>query len=77
MPTGFDFDLSFRVTSFQFVTEVGGDIIPTKVQGNRLTPDLLKMIQNAKKNKRIWFEDINVKGPDGDRTIAGIGLKIN
>jgi gliding motility-associated protein GldM len=77
MPTGFDFDLKFFVTSFTFTTEVSGDIITTKVMGNRLTPDLLKMIQNAKKNKRIWFEEINVKGPDGDRTIASIGLKIN
>ena len=77
MPTGFDFDLKFVVTSFTFTTEISGDIIPTKVLGNRLTPDILKMIQNAKKNKRIWFEDITVKGPDGDRTIAGIGLKIN
>lgn len=77
MPPWFDFDLKFTVISFTFVTEVSGDIIPTKVQGNRLTPDLLKMIQNAKKNKRIWFEEINVKGPDGERTIAGIGLKIN
>jgi gliding motility-associated protein GldM len=77
MPTGFDFDLKFVVTSFTFTTEISGDIIPTKVQGNRLTPDILKMIQNAKKNKRIWFEEISVKGPDGDRTIAGIGLKIN
>ena len=77
MPTGFDFDLKFFVTSFTFTTEISGDIIPTKVQGNRLTPDILKMIQNAKKNKRIWFEEINVRGPDGDRTIAGIGLKIN
>jgi hypothetical protein len=77
MPPWFDFDLKFTVTSFTFVTEVSGDIIPTKVLGNRLTPDLLKMIQNAKKNKRIWFEEINVKGPDGERTIAGIGLKIN
>jgi gliding motility-associated protein GldM len=77
MPTGFDFDLKFKVTSFSFVTNAGGDIIPTKVQGNRLTPEILKVIQNAKKNTRIWFEEINVQGPDGDRTIAGIGLKIN
>jgi gliding motility-associated protein GldM len=77
MPTGFDFDLKFSVTSFTFVTTVGGDVISTKVQGNRLTPDIIKMIQNAKKNTRIWFEEINVKGPDGDRTIASIGLKIN
>jgi gliding motility-associated protein GldM len=77
MPVGFDFDLKFTVTSFTFVTNVGGDVSTTKTQGNRLTPDIVKMIQNAKKNTRIWFEEINVKGPDGDRTITGFGLKIN
>jgi protein associated with RNAse G/E len=77
MPVGFDFDLKFTVTSFTFVTNVGADVSTTKTQGNRLTPDVVKMIQNAKKNTRIWFEEINVRGPDGDRTIAGFGLKIN
>ncbi|HTX89286.1 MAG TPA: gliding motility protein GldM [Bacteroidales bacterium] len=77
MPVGFDFDLRYVCTSFTFVTEISGDVIPMKVTGNRLTPEILKIIQDAKKNKRIWFEDINVKGPDGERTIAGIGLKIN
>lgn len=77
MPVGFDFDLKYTVTSFTFVSEVSGDIISLKVAGNRLTPEIIKMINDAKKNKRIWFEDINVKGPDGERTIASIGLKIN
>jgi len=35
------------------------------------------MITNAKKNKRLWFENITVKGPDGERSIASINLKIN
>ena len=77
MPVGFDFDLKYVVTSFTYVSEVSGDIISLKVVGNRLTPEIIKMINDAKKNKRVWFEDINVKGPDGDRTIASIGLKIN
>jgi len=77
MPAGFDFDLRYTVTSFTFVTESSGDIFETKVQGNRLTADIVKMITNAKKNKRIWIEDINVKGPDGERTVAAISLKIN
>lgn len=77
MPPGFDFDLKYMVTSYTFVTDVSGDIIETRVTGNRLTPEITKMIQNAKKNKRIWFEDIAVRGPDGDRNIASISLKIN
>jgi gliding motility-associated protein GldM len=77
MPVGFDFNLKFVVTSFTFTTEVSGDIIETKVQGSRLTPEILKMVQNAKKNKRVWFEKINVRGPDGDRSIADFLVKIN
>ncbi|MDP4281215.1 MAG: gliding motility protein GldM [Bacteroidota bacterium] len=77
MPVEFDFDLKYQVTSFTFVTDVAGDIVTTRVQGGRLTPEIVKVIQNAKKNKRVWFEDINVKGPDGDRSIAPILLKIN
>jgi gliding motility-associated protein GldM len=77
MPAGFDFDLKFVVTSFTFVTEVSGDIIERKVQGNRLPQEIVKMVQDGKKNKRIWFDDINAKGPDGDRTIGSISLKVN
>lgn len=77
MPVGFDFDLKYTVISFTFVTESSGDIFETKVQGNRLSPDIVKMITNAKKNKRIWFEDISVRGPDGDRNVASISLKVN
>lgn len=77
MQVGFDFDLKFVVTSYNFVTDITGDIFEVKVQGNRLTPDIVRMITNAKKNKRIWFENITVKGPDGERTIPSINLKIN
>jgi len=77
MQVGFDFDLKYVVVSYNFVTDITGDIYEVKVQGNRLTPDIVRMITNAKKNKRIWFENITVKGPDGERTIASINLKIN
>lgn len=77
MPVGFDFDLKYVVTSYNFVTDITGDITEVKVQGNRLTPEIVRLINVAKKNKRIWFEGINVKGPDGDRTIAPISLKLN
>jgi len=77
MPVGFDFDLKYVVTSYNFVTDITGDIYEVKVQGNRLTPEIVRMITNAKKNKRLWFENITVKGPDGDRTISAINLKIN
>jgi gliding motility-associated protein GldM len=77
MPVGFDFNLNYVVTSFSFGTFLSGDVIQRKVQGNRLTPEIVKIIQEGKKNQRIWFEDINVKGPDGDRTISSVNLKVN
>ncbi|MEI7723675.1 MAG: gliding motility protein GldM [Bacteroidota bacterium] len=77
MPAGFDFNLTYVVTSFTFGTFRSGDVFNVKVQGNRLTPEIVKLIQEGKKNQRIWCEEISVKGPDGDRTIAGINLKVN
>jgi len=77
MPAWFDFDLRFTVISYTFVTDMAGYISEIPVQGNRLTPEITQIIQDAKKNKRIWFEDIAVRGPDGDRNISSISLKIN
>jgi gliding motility-associated protein GldM len=77
MPVGFDFNLTYVVTSFNFGTFLSGDVISRKVQGNRLTPEIVKIIQEGKKNQRIWFEDITVKGPDGERTIPSVNLKVN
>jgi len=77
MPAWFDFDLRYTVISYTFISDNAGYITEIPVQGNRLTPEITRLVQDAKKNKRIWFEDIVVRGPDGDRNISSIGLKIN
>jgi gliding motility-associated protein GldM len=77
MPVGFDFDLKYVVTSYNFVTDITGELYEEKCQGNRLSPNMVRLITNAKKNKRIWLENLTVKGPDGERSISGINLKIN
>jgi len=79
MPPGFDFDLRYQVTSFVFSTSTsageGNDI---KVQGNRLTPEIIKTVNNARRNQRIWFDEIYVKGPDGTRKVnTSLSLKLN
>jgi len=76
---GFDFDLKYSVTSFVFSTSTSaGEGTDMKVQGNRLTPEILKIISNARKNQRIWFDDIYVKGPDGTRKVnTSLSLKLN
>lgn len=79
MPVGFDFNLKFKVTSFKFVAaEASGEITEFKVQGNALNTDIIKIVKNARRNQRIWFEEIKVLGPDGPRDIQGsLGLRIN
>jgi gliding motility-associated protein GldM len=79
MPAGFDFDLRYSVTSFVFSTSsASGEGNDVKVQGNRLTPEILKTINNARKGQRIWFDDVYVKGPDGTRKVnASLSLKLN
>jgi len=77
MPDWFEFDISYNIVSFTFVTYVDGDINSFPIEGNRLTPDILRIIQSSKKNTRIWFEDIVAFGPDGEKAPSDIGLKIN
>jgi len=77
MKEGFDFDLKYVVISYNFVTDITGELYEEKCQGNRLSPNMVRLITNAKKNKRIWLENVTVKGPDGERAISGINLKIN
>jgi gliding motility-associated protein GldM len=77
MPVGFDFSLNFVVTSYNFGTFKSGDVFNMKVQGNALSKEIIQMIKDGKKNQRIWFEGITVKGPDGERTIGSVNLKVN
>ncbi len=79
MPAGFDFDLKYVVTSFTFSTSTAaGEGNDVKVQGNRLTDDIVRQIKNARKGQRIWFDDIYAKGPDGTRKVnTSLSLKLN
>ena len=77
MPVGFDFKLSYKVMSYNFVT-VGADgfAYPIKVTtGNRFTEEILKIIKTAGRNKTFSIEQVTVKGPDV-RNVTGVSLKI-
>ncbi|MEI7499309.1 MAG: gliding motility protein GldM [Bacteroidota bacterium] len=79
MPAGFDFDLRYTVTSFVFSTSTAaGEGSDVKVQGSRLTPEILRTINSARRGQRIWFDDVYVKGPDGSRKVnTSLSLKLN
>ena len=57
-PAGFDFDVTYKITDFVFVTDIDGSIIERHVTGNKLSEDLLAKIKRAKRNNRIWIENI-------------------
>jgi hypothetical protein len=74
---GFDFDLTFIITSYTFLINIKGDILPTPATGNLLTNDMVQKISNASPGTRIYLEDIKAKGPDGTtRLLSPINLKL-
>ena len=73
----FEFDIYFTVTSYTFATLLNGDWIPKNVTGNRFTPEIDKLIRNARPHQKFFFENIVAKGPDGSvRTLNPISLEI-
>jgi gliding motility-associated protein GldM len=74
-PVGFDFDLTYRITQFVFVSDIDGSITERNVQGNRIPDDLLAKIKRAKKNNRIWIENIMAIGPGGEQQLKNISYK--
>jgi gliding motility-associated protein GldM len=74
-PVGFDFDLAYRITSFVFVSDIDGSIVEKNIQGNRVPDDLLAKIKRAKKNNRIWIENIMAVGPGGEQQLKNISYK--
>lgn len=74
----FEFDMNFTISSFTMSISVpGGDIQDDRSTSNRLTPNMIQMLQRARRGQRVWFENITAKGPDGStRQLATIALRI-
>jgi len=73
----FNFDLYFEVTSYTFATIVNGDWIPKNVRGNIFTTEITNVIRNSKRKQKVFFDNIQAKGPDGTiRTLNPINLEI-
>lgn len=73
-PEDFEFDLSFVITSFTFVSVRSGDIFSSAARGNQLTQDMKTFISNAKRGTKVWLENIIAEGPDGNRRLGTITL---
>jgi len=74
----FDFELKYKVTSFDLAVDVGGGVYQTlKSKNNRLTPNMKKYLKKAKKGQRIIFENVKAKSPKTPvEKIPGITLKV-
>jgi len=78
MPQDFEFDLSFRVVSFNMISVTGSIVWERRTDSNRLTEEMKNRIQTSNRGDRIWFENIIARGPDGtDRTLSSITLIMN
>jgi gliding motility-associated protein GldM len=73
----FDFDLTFRVTSFEVTMNIGGDLLTTSAKGNRFTDGMKGKIKSLKSGSRVYIENIKAVGPDGiPRKLKPINFKI-
>ncbi|MBL4658695.1 MAG: gliding motility protein GldM [Flavobacteriales bacterium] len=74
----FDFELKYKVTSFELSVDVGGGVFQTlKSSNNRLTPNMKKYLKKAKKGQRIIFENVKAKSPKTiEEKIPGISIKV-
>jgi gliding motility-associated protein GldM len=72
----FDFQLNVQVVSFTMTTTVAGDFTEFKSTNNRFTEQMITQIRNARRNQRIYFENIVVQMPTGPQTMRNIGYTI-
>jgi len=73
----FEFELFFEVKSFRMTTIVGGDGISKRGNGNRLSDEMISMVQSARKGQKFFFENIQAEGPDKiPRSLNPISLEI-
>jgi len=73
----FDFEMSFKVTSFDMSINVGGLFVTEKSNSNKLTANMKKYLAKAKKGQRIIIENVKAKSPKTpNEKIPGITLKV-
>jgi gliding motility-associated protein GldM len=61
----FEFDLTFKVTSFTVSTNQGGFTIEKDSKSNRFTEEQLGIIGKSTRGQKIYIENVKAVGPDG------------
>jgi gliding motility-associated protein GldM len=78
MPEDFEFELNFRVVSFEMSTQRGDMVFRLKSSSNRFTEQMLTDISNLRRGQQVTFEQIRAIGPDGEtRALNPINFTVN
>jgi gliding motility-associated protein GldM len=73
----FDFNLTFKITSFTVSTVVKGFTVDQSSNSDTFTTAQISMFRNLKRNQKVYIEDIQAKGPDGvTRNLPTISFRI-
>jgi hypothetical protein len=68
--------INYEILSYVFVSEVDGEIMTRKINGNKFTKEIVEAINAIEPGKRFWIEQITAKVPDGTRILTGICVHI-
>lgn len=72
----FDFQIpALKISSFTFNVQ-GSGAFDLNGTGNRLTPDMISRINNAKRGQKIYITDVTVKTPDGATHSLDLTLRL-
>jgi gliding motility-associated protein GldM len=62
---GLPFDVKYDIVSYTFTYQINDVATTIKVNGKKITPEIIDIIKNQKDNNKVIFEDIIARGPDG------------
>jgi hypothetical protein len=80
MPIDFDFDLKWRVTSFNLeIVQPGNNLKSASSSSNKFTEEQRALIMEAKIGTRLYITDIKAKadGIDDIRELPNINYQVN
>ena len=71
-------DFQYNIVSYTLATISGGDYKSSgTIKGGRFNQEVSEMVRTARKGQKLFFENIQAKGPDGViRTLNPINIEI-
>ena len=71
-------DTSCVIIKFALMMNGGGDLVSITSNSDVITESMIKLLQQAKEGQKIYFEDIQIKKPDGSiAALASLIFAIN